>query len=219
VPAGDLRYDVALGIVRPELDQIPGSCKNFFSVQGWVDISNSESGVTWSTPDAPLIEIGSITAEKPWMTSISPARNFYSYLMNNYWHTNYKADQEGAASFRFSIRPHGKFDPAAAARFGIDQRQPLLVSFSDSADIQQVPLFEIGAVDLLVLSVKPTGARGALHVSLYYPTAKALAGELKWKGKAMKAYVSDVAGNRENQLQGKIGIGRYGSAYLLLEPQ
>ena len=219
VPAGELRYDVAWGIVQPEYLQIPGSCKNFFSVQSWVDVSNDERGITWSTPDAPLIEIGAITAEKPWMTEIAPARNFYSYLMNNYWHTNYKADQEGSGTYRFSLRPHAKFDPAAATKFGIEQRQPLLVSFADSADIQQVPLFEITSADLVILSMKPTGEAGALHVTLYNPTNRPLPAELKWKGKVMNVFMSDVDGKRGNQVQGKIGVGRYGSAYLLLEPK
>ena len=39
----------------PELDQIPASCKNWFSVQRWVDISNDRFGVTWSPVDAPLV--------------------------------------------------------------------------------------------------------------------------------------------------------------------
>jgi alpha-mannosidase len=219
VPDGELRYDVAWGIVRPELEQIPGSCRNFFSVQSWVDVSNAERGVIWSTPDAPLIEIGSINAEKPWMSTIDPAQNIFSYLMNNYWHTNYKADQEGLAAFRFSVRPHAKFDPAAAVRFGVEQRQSLILSFPDSiAGVQNLP-FDFGTSDVLALSTKPLGTDGALHLTLYNPTAKPQALELKWKGKAMKVYVSDVDGKRENQVQGKIGIGRYGSMYLVLEPQ
>lgn len=219
LPGGELRYDVAWGIVRPELEQIPGSCKNFFSVQSWVDVSNGERGVTWSTPDAPLIEIGSVTAEKPWMSDIAPAQNFYSYLMNNYWHTNYKADQEGPGTYRFSLRPHAKFDPVAATKFGMEQRQPLLMSFADSSDIQQVPLFEIASADLLVLSTKPMGADGALHATIYNPINKPQPVELKWKGKPMRVYVSDVNGARLNQVQGKIGVGRYGSTYLILEPK
>jgi hypothetical protein len=218
VPGGELRYDVAWGIVRPELEQIPGSCKNFFSVQSWVDVSNSERGVIWSTPDAPLVEIGSINAEKPWMSEIDPAQNFYSYLMNNYWHTNYKADQEGPASFRFSIRLHGKFDPASAVRFGVEQRQPLIISFPDSAATAQTLSFDLGTSDVLALSTKPLGSTAALHVTLYNPTAKPQAVELRWKGKAMRAYLSDLDGNRGDQVRGKIGVGRYGSVCLVLEP-
>ena len=42
VPDGMIRMDVGWACVRPELDQIPASCKNWFSVQRWVDISNGK---------------------------------------------------------------------------------------------------------------------------------------------------------------------------------
>ena len=45
-------------VVRPEVDQLPGACKNWFTVQRWVDVSNDEYGVTWATLDAPLVEVG-----------------------------------------------------------------------------------------------------------------------------------------------------------------
>ena len=62
VPDGMPRFDVGWAAVRPELDQIPAACKNWFSVQRWVDISNDKFGVTWSPVDAPLVEVGGITA-------------------------------------------------------------------------------------------------------------------------------------------------------------
>ena len=33
------------------------------------------------------------------MRTIQPSPLLYSYAMNNYWHTNYKADQEGPVNF------------------------------------------------------------------------------------------------------------------------
>jgi uncharacterized Fe-S radical SAM superfamily protein PflX len=60
-----------------------------------VDRLNGEKGVTWATVDAPLVEVGAIAAETPWMRTIAPSSTLFSYVMNNYWHTNYKADQEG----------------------------------------------------------------------------------------------------------------------------
>ena len=32
--------------MRPEADQIPGACKNWFTVQRWVDVSNAHYGVS-----------------------------------------------------------------------------------------------------------------------------------------------------------------------------
>lgn len=105
-----LRYDSAGALIHPEIDQLPGACKNFFCPTGIVDISNQDIGLSVSLIDNPLIEIGGITAELPWMHHIDASTVFYAYLMNNYWHTNYKADQSGAVSFRFCIRLHGQCD-------------------------------------------------------------------------------------------------------------
>jgi len=35
-------------------------------VERWVDISNDKYGVTWTTSDAPLVEVGGLTANFPW---------------------------------------------------------------------------------------------------------------------------------------------------------
>jgi len=41
VPEGVMRMDIPWAVVRPETDQLPGACKNYFTVQRWVDVSNT----------------------------------------------------------------------------------------------------------------------------------------------------------------------------------
>ncbi len=48
--------------MQPEIDQLPGSRKNWLPVGRWIDVSNESFGVTWATLDAPLVEVGGITA-------------------------------------------------------------------------------------------------------------------------------------------------------------
>ena len=84
VPGGQMRYDVADAIVRPPMDQLAGACKNFFSAVSWTDVSNTDYGATLALPDTPLIEMGAITAEQPWLRTIQPSSLLYSYAMNNY---------------------------------------------------------------------------------------------------------------------------------------
>jgi hypothetical protein len=47
--------------------------------------------------------------------------------MNNYWHTNYKADQPGPVTFDFVLRFHGPFHLEAARKFGYEVTRPVLV--------------------------------------------------------------------------------------------
>ncbi len=37
----------------------------------------------------------------------APGSNWFSYVMNNYWHTNYKSDQQGLSGYNYALRPHG----------------------------------------------------------------------------------------------------------------
>ena len=114
VPNPEVRINSPGAVVRPEKDQLPGACKNWFSVERWVDVSNDNYGVTWVTADAPLMELGGLTANLPrgqpnpnaYMKTIEPSATLYSWVMNNHWHTNYRADQEGETTFRYYLRPH-----------------------------------------------------------------------------------------------------------------
>jgi alpha-mannosidase len=126
VPEGLVRFDVASAVVRADSDQLEGTARNVIPVQSWVDVSNGERGVTVATPDAPLVEIGGLFAEQPWLRSLPRSQTLFSYVMNNYWHTNFKADQEGPVTFRYAIRPHGPWR-AEDARLGEEVRRPLLV--------------------------------------------------------------------------------------------
>jgi alpha-mannosidase len=215
VPGGILRYDVANGIVRAEADQLPGACKNFSSVQSWVDISNADFGVTVATPDAPLIEIGGINAELPWMTKLAPTQTFYSYVMNNYWHTNYKADQEGSVTFRYSILPHGPFRPEEAARFGREQREPLIAVPADNAGPALEPLLHIEPSSVLVHSVKPLAGGKSFLIYLYNPTASAQKVSLTWRGNARIAlHRSDASGAALAPLADGFPLAAHGSMHV-----
>ena len=218
VPGGTLRYDVASGIVRAEADQLPGACKNFSSVQSWVDVSNSEYGVTWATLDAPLVEIGGINAELPWMRSLPPSQTFYSYVMNNYWHTNYKADQEGPVTFRYSIVPHAAFRPEEAARFGREQREPLIAASADPTRPPAASLFRIEPAEVLVSSVKPIAGGQAWLLYLYNPAASAQKVKLAWRDSArVQLHRSDAFGAALSPIAGDFTVAAFGSAYVRVE--
>ncbi len=218
VPGGQLRYDVADAFVRPEVDQLVGACKNFFSVQSWVDISDSNYGVTWASPNAPLIEIGAITAEQPWMKSIASSSSIYSYVMNNYWHTNYKADQEGPVTFNYSILPHAAFNAVDAARFGTERRQPLIVSLADASTPPRSSLLHFSSPNVLVSSLKPIANGQSWLVYLYNPTEKIQRFDfLGNNGSPVSVRSSDAAGQITNPAQ-DFEIAAFGSAYVRIDP-
>ena len=130
--------EVKIGIdstyITPEKGQLPGANKDFYSVQRWLDISGKNgAGVTISSPEAALFEVGNMVDErevnngtKLWKTENHSSATVFAYVINNYWHTNYKATQEGKVTFNFYLHFHNAFDLAAAQRFATEATQPLL---------------------------------------------------------------------------------------------
>jgi alpha-mannosidase len=211
VPDGVMRMDTPWAVVRPEADQIPGSCKNWFTVQRWVDISNQDYGVTWATVDAPLIEVGGITAETPWIKHIQPSQTFYSYVMNNYWFTNYKAEQEGLVIFRYSIMPHLRFEAGAATRFGIERSQPLIVvpAYDNGTSIRR-SLLGVAPAGVIVSTLRPSEDGEALIVRLFNTGGRPETAKLTWASPAPKAiWLSNLFEEQVARLSGPIEMTPY----------
>jgi hypothetical protein len=187
VPEGTMRMDIPWGVIRPEQDQLPGACKNYFSVGRWVDVSNDRFGLACATLDAPLAEVGAVTVDVPspfdpkvWIKTLQPTQTFYSYAMNNYWETNYKAEQPGETVFRYSLMPHGPFDPVAVARFGIERSQPLVVAAADPKAAPAPSRLRVEPQSVMVTSLKPAEDGKGLVLRLHNVGSQPADARLTW---------------------------------------
>ncbi|MBL7938183.1 MAG: hypothetical protein JNL43_02385 [Flavobacteriales bacterium] len=125
--------------------QVPGSNNDFFCAQRWIDVSNDSMGVTIVCPQGALWEVGEMVDErkvnpgkgtnpdpgsspgyKAWKTEAKSSSTIYLYALNNYWHTNFKADQEGPITFDLYLKMHGPFKLEEARRFGLEMTRPLI---------------------------------------------------------------------------------------------
>ncbi|MBE0535636.1 MAG: hypothetical protein IH624_08195, partial [Phycisphaerae bacterium] len=205
VPGGVLRMETPWAVVRPEADQLAGACKNYFTVQRWVDISNDDYGVTWATLDAPLIEIGRITNDPRspvgWIKELEPSMTFYSYVMNNYWETNYKASQSGEHVFRYAVRPHGGHDSAAATRFGMERSCPLLAVPAKSS-ARTPGKWAVRGDGVVCTALKPSDDGKAMIMRLYNVSGRTqtanvgtwLRGMRVWKSNLDEEQLKEVGG-------------------------
>ena len=214
IPEGVTRMEVPWGVVRPELDQMPGACKNYFTVQRWVDVSNDKFGVTLATVDAPLIEVGAITNDPwggvGWIEKLDPSTTLYSYVMNNYWETNYKAGQEGPTVFRYSLYPHWKFNAARTSKFGIERSQPLIVVPVDKTSPVHRVAFGVEPVDVIVTAFKPSEDGKARIIRLYNAGTQSQNAKMIWAELAPDAvWLSNLAEEQVSKLSGPIEMAPY----------
>jgi alpha-mannosidase len=211
-------------IGEPEKDQLPGACKNWFCVERWVDISNSRNGVTWVTDDAPLMELGGLTANLPrsqpdpnaYLKTIKPSSKIYAWVMNNHWHTNYRADQEGPTWFRFTIRPHAAYDSAAATRFGVESTEPLLVAPATGP----APLASRLSLDpdtVILTAFKPSDDGKALIIRLWNPTDHPQTARLNWKQPVQHVWLSSAREEQGAAAPESISLAKFDLATLRVE--
>ena len=128
-PGPNVRFEISDADMAPGIEQLPGTTLDWHTVQNWVEFSGKDARVVWSPVEAPLVMFGDINIGK-WLTSLD-LRNawVFSYAMNNYWMTNFKASQEGRVEFRYSLTslPPGPAGPdrVASSRFGWEVHTPL----------------------------------------------------------------------------------------------
>jgi hypothetical protein len=225
IPDATVRVDAGWASVRPEADQIPGACRDFFCAQDSVDISNQDYGVTWTSLDAPLVEFGDITDETPkegnvraWRKTIAFSELLLSYVMNNYWHTNYRADQEGPVTLRYAVEPHGGFDTSVAKRLGLEAARPLLAAAADEKS--PVPAFPltVSPQQFVVTSLKPTEDGRGWMVRIFNaggrPETLRLSGPLVDRG---GVYLSNLLEERAKWTAGLLEVPAFGIVTLRVE--
>ncbi len=82
-------------IMRPRIDQLPGSNTDFYCVQEGIGLTNNQMGLAIATPDTPLIQLGSLRHKPVRLhnpdAKLEDGEHIYSWIMNNFWETNFKA--------------------------------------------------------------------------------------------------------------------------------
>jgi alpha-mannosidase len=119
------QYEIQNGVVDPAKDMYPGAGHEWFSIQHWISVQQDGLSATVMPLDAPLATFGDINRGE-WPTEFGQRPgNIFSYVMNNYWHTNYRAAQGGHFRFRYVITSAARTDVAALSRVGWEESTPL----------------------------------------------------------------------------------------------
>jgi hypothetical protein len=117
------------GLMRPRVDQLPGTLTDYYSVQSGLMWRAGDRATMVATPDSNLIQVGPLEhGERLLMADPrledDPA-HIYAWLMTNYWETNFGADLGGFHEFRFMVQ-HGPA-PSGANELRQLEHDPVVV--------------------------------------------------------------------------------------------
>jgi len=122
------------GWVDPARDLMKGGSLEWFNVQQWMAVHDEGLAVAIVPLDASLASFGDINRGK-WPGVFQPkTATIFSYAMNNYWHTNYRAGQGGDFTFRYTITSSAQRNGGALSRLGLEELRPMEVNYVVSQD-------------------------------------------------------------------------------------
>jgi hypothetical protein len=87
----------------PFTDQLPGSCRDYFAIDGWADYAMPDGRWLWVSRDTPLVTFESpqplARLDRP------PPRTgrLLAMIYNNFWYTNFLGDEPGVMEFQFDL--------------------------------------------------------------------------------------------------------------------
>ena len=124
----EFRYEIQNGFVNPARDIMKGGNLEWFSVQHWV--AADQDGVTAALVpvDDHLVTLGDIV-RGAWPKEFGNRKgSIFSYLMSNYWETNWPAGQGGDYTFRYAVTSGHNLSAGTLSRLGWEEMSPIEVN-------------------------------------------------------------------------------------------
>ncbi|WP_129113755.1 glycoside hydrolase family 38 C-terminal domain-containing protein [Halegenticoccus tardaugens] len=167
LPEPRAHVDVGGQAVRPGTDQLAGTCRDYYTVQRWVELSNEQRGVTVGCPLNPMVQLGDFRfGEHNREFSLDWAL-LLGWVSTNYYNTNFRAHQPGRVRARYHLHPHdGPFDEGRAHTVGAaaEQATPLVQPIAEVGSELTLPergrVLDLPEPPVLVCFVRPSRAAG-----------------------------------------------------------
>ncbi|HPF40447.1 MAG TPA: glycoside hydrolase family 38 C-terminal domain-containing protein [Phycisphaerae bacterium] len=128
---GRILFETLGGVAEPARDILPGAASDWQTMQGfagvrWPATGKAREQVVVSSDEIPLVQFGEINLGKFQRETKVARPHIFSWVMNNYWTTNFKASQEGEFRFSYALTSETQATRSSATRFGASHRIPFL---------------------------------------------------------------------------------------------
>jgi hypothetical protein len=195
--------DAGYGTLLYGCNQLPGSNRDYGYGRRWLDVHNQFAGVQWLFKETPLVVPGGVMDERLGSAGVKQWRekgeagvnSWYSYAMNNFWHTNYKADQQGMTVFEYALFPHGQYRYSEAEQNGMAYTQPLVAMPVKDTVLPQ-PLLSLTNNRVVVTSITPF--EKGYRLRLFNPEPSEEQTNVQWMGIKPGKIMESLSGRELN---------------------
>lgn len=156
---GTLAFDVQGGEIKAGIDQIPGSANDWNSVQNYARLANANEQILLNSPEIPLMQFGGINTGRYEAGAEPETTHIFGWPMNNYWVTNFNAEQHGGITWKYTISSENTSSQQSASRFGWENRvsflSRILPGGGTNEGKSEVSVISGWSENLLLVSLKP----------------------------------------------------------------
>lgn len=225
-PAGGrIAFETLGGVADPTTDLIPGTASDWQAAQAFASVRWPSGQIVLSSPEIPLFQFGAINTGKFQKQARVDRPHIFSWVMNNYWTTNFCASQEGEFKWSYALTSGSDGGPGAASRFGWNSRIPLLARLTAGGGapraLEQRSVLPIDSQSLMLVAAR-AAARGP-GVILHLREVDGIAARLTtsaWRlgGRSVRVREVNVLEDEIGTLDGVVGFGPRQSKFLRVEP-
>ena len=117
------------------------------------------------------MQFGAINTGRYQAGAVPQSTNMYSWPMNNYWVTNFNADQMGEIQWSYFVNSSADNSIAYATRFAWENRIPFLTRVLPAGEGRAEPfraasLFRVVPDNLLLVNMRPVEGENAVMLQL-----------------------------------------------------
>lgn len=159
-----LSFEVQGGLLTSGENQLTGTASDWNTVQNFVTANNGNAQIIVGSNTVPLFQMGGITTGLYQYQKKYEKPHVYSWVMNNYWTTNFRAFQEGEFRWNYYLTSSADASMGKAAKFGWSSRIPLYARVMPTGKpnnkAAEYSYFTFGSGDLLMTSCTPSEEQG-----------------------------------------------------------
>lgn len=142
-------FETAGAIAELRKEQLPNTSQHYLTTQRFIRLQDDSKGVTVACPDAPLWQVGGFTFGRHQAGEVECSdTGLAAWLTNNYWDTNFQADQSGTLGFSFRVIPHLAQDLASSVQAALAYAVPPQLHLYSQRGVAKIPGAQLFAIDL-----------------------------------------------------------------------
>jgi len=157
---GQIIFEAQGGMVIPGKDQLAGTASDWNTVQGFASVRNNNAQIIWGSTEIPLVHFGGLNIGNFDYVSKPKNPHIFSWVLNNYWTTNFKASQQGELNWSYFLTSSKNNSNSFATKFGWGSRVPFLSRVipagKEVKTMNLTSLLNLKADNILLVNSKPS---------------------------------------------------------------